>query len=345
MKPLAYVTTPPASNAIFKQSPEDFCVFEVLGFSPDGEGEHAFLQIQKRNLNTQDLVDKIMSLAKVKQVDVGFSGMKDKLALTTQWISVNLQGLIEPDWSLLESEDITCLTVTRHKRKLKRGTHQANEFRIVLREIDGAFDDIESRLCMIQKQGVPNYFGVQRFGRNGANIVQAEKMLRGIIKVKSRAKRGIYLSALRSMLFNQVLSQRVEQGTWNKALPGELLVLDGTHSYFQYLDDELVDQRVIHGDVHPSGPLWGKVGNQKFDFSVAFFDLETSILKQYSQWCEGLEQAGLSYDRRALRLPVTGLEWNKLADDCLELRFSLPTGCFATAVLREVVNFKPLDSG
>ncbi|NOX42175.1 MAG: tRNA pseudouridine(13) synthase TruD [Gammaproteobacteria bacterium] len=360
MIPLAYVSVPPVCTAAIKQSPEDFCVDEILGFDPDGEGDHVLLHIQKRNLNTQDIVDTLCRFADVKNVDVGYSGLKDRHAVTSQWFSVNLTGKIEPDWLLLDGSSMSCssadsssienqsirfLTVSRHKRKLKRGTHQANRFKLLLRNLEGDLDDIRQRLQRVQTSGVPNYFGEQRFGRNFSNITQAEKMMRGVIKVKSRHKRSLYLSAIRSMLFNSVLSHRVTQENWDKAIAGELLVLDGTHSYFQYEEgDDSINERIECGDVHPSGPLWGKLKKEqkKFDYNAPFFELENSIMSGYKHWCEGLERAGLIYDRRSLRLPVSELAWGFVENDNLQLQFTLPAGGYATTVLRELCQYNQM---
>lgn len=339
MNSLEFVCAPPDCKATFKQSPEDFCVEEILGFEPDGEGDHVFLQIQKRNLNTQDIVDTLTRFADVKNVDIGYSGLKDRLALTSQWFSVNLTGKTEPDWLALENECVHCLTISRHKRKLKRGTHQANRFKISLRDLEGDREDIKQRLQRVQTKGVPNYFGEQRFGRNQSNIAQAEKMFRGNIRVKSRHKRGLYLSAIRSMLFNFVLSHRVKLANWDKAVAGELLVLDGTHSYFQCeAGDDSIHARIESGDVHASGPLWGKQNKEKgrIDYESPYFELETSILSEYAHWCEGLERAGLMYDRRSLRLPVSDLTWNFTDKGDLQLGFILPAGGYATTALREL---------
>ena len=323
-------------------------VDEVLGFELDNEGDHVYLQIEKKELNTDELLQKIVKLAQVKQVDVGLSGLKDRNAVTTQWFSVHIAGKQEPYWGELNSSNIRLISTGRHKRKLRRGTHKQNKFTIILRDleadsstnIDDGFDEISRRLMQIKTQGVPNYFGEQRFGRNYSNISQAERMFKGDIQVKSRTKRGLYLSAIRSMIFNQVLSHRVAEQSWNKAVDGELLMLDGSNSYFQHDgDDVVIGQRVESGDVHPSGPLWGVIKKDKIDLNFDVFEMEKQLVADKTLWCEGLEKAGLKYDRRALRLPVSELQWEMINNNDLVLKFSLPTGCFATSVLREVVNY------
>jgi len=336
---LAHITEPPLCTSVFKRSPEDFCVEEILGFEPDGEGDQVFLFIEKRQLNTEDIVQKLQRFADVKNVDIGYSGLKDRNALTRQWFSVKIAEKIEPDWSALENENIRCLTVSRHKRKLRKGTHRANRFTITLCNITGDLGDLQQRLTHVQDSGVPNYFGEQRFGRNQSNITQAEKMFNGSITVKSRHKRGLYLSAVRSMLFNEVLSHRVSDGSWEKVVKGELLILDGTHSYFQYEQgDTAIAERIERGDVHPSGPMWGQLDKErsKFNYQNPIFELEESVLSRFEPWREGLEQAGMKYDRRSLRLVISDMSWNFIESDKLQLQFSLPSGSYATTVLREL---------
>jgi tRNA pseudouridine13 synthase len=331
----AWALGKPCCRASFRSCPEDFIVDEVLGFEPDGEGNHAFLHIQKRNTNTEWLARQLSELAGVPLSEVGYAGLKDRHALTTQYFTVHLSGKAEPDWLQLESAEIKILEVDRHHRKLRRGRLRHNSFRITLRNLSGSCDSLEQRLQQIREQGVPNYYGEQRFGHHGNNLEMAAAMFRGEWREIDRHKRSLYLSAARSWLFNRVLSARVEQGSWGKALPGESLITNGTTSAFsvRILSRE-IEQKVLQGELHPSGPLWGRGRPTSLADALA---LEQSVLETEETLRNGLEQAGLEQERRALRLPLTSLQWQFMDPETLVLDFSLPPGSYATSVLREVV--------
>jgi tRNA pseudouridine13 synthase len=340
----------PDISARSRSCPEDFKVDEELGFSPDGDGEHSLLKIQKRNRNTDQIARLLARFAGVPARDVSYCGLKDRVGITTQWFSVWLPGKPDPDWSSIEDEGLKILEQSRHRRKLQRGTLQGNRFEIVLRDIfyddKGEQSSIDKRLDLVKQQGVPNYFGEQRFGRDGGNISAAQTMFEGK-RVKDRHVRGLYLSSARSFLFNEVLAERVRKNNWNTILPGETIMLAGSRSFFVCDDvDEKIKQRLEENDIHPSGPLWGR-GELSAQGEAA--ELEKSILSPHSLFCEGLEKAGLKQERRALRLSVNDLQWSWLdlsqqeVDQQsnqhianLQLNFSLPSGTYATTVLREV---------
>lgn len=322
----------PLGQGVIRQQPEDFIVDEISSVELTGEGEHVCLHIRKRGLNTEDVARQLARLADVKRRDVSFAGLKDRHAVTSQWFSVYLPGVAEPDWQSLDSDDVQVLEVCRNARKLRRGTLAGNLFQITVREFDVDAEMLDARLQDIAQQGVPNYFGSQRFGRGGSNLEQALEMFAGR-RVK-REQRSHYLSAVRSMLFNRVLSQRVSAGTWNQLLDGEVCMLAGSRGFF-VIDkvDETLQQRLLAQDIHPSGPLWGK---GELPSQYLAHDLETTVLSGFADWCKGLEKAGLKMERRSLRLIAEDLQWT-YADKMLVLTFSLPAGCFATAVLREIV--------
>ncbi len=330
---LPYAFGKPEASGILRRTPEDFFVEEVLGFSPEGEGEHVWLWIEKRNCNTEWVADQLTRLAGVEHGAVSYSGLKDRIAVTRQWFSVHLPGKAAPDWSTLNSEQFTVLEAVRHRSKLRRGTHRSNRFVIRIRDIAGDRAALEARLALIMRSGVPNYFGEQRFGHQGGNLEQARKMFGGW-RIKDRHKRSMYLSAARSYLFNQVLSRRVEQGSWDRILPGEAVILAGSHSFFvaDEINDEL-QQRLQRMDIHPSGPLWGR-GDLPCKGQAAEFERRTAA--DYAEFCEGLEKADLRQERRALRLQVSDLEWTWPEATTLELRFGLGRGEYATAVVREL---------
>ena len=332
---LSYAYGKPSCSGRIRTVPEDFIVDEISGIEPDGEGEHILLQIQKRNTNTDWLAKKISQLVGIKQMDVSYAGLKDRNAVTTQWFSVRLAGKDEPDWTLLNDEEITVLQTHRHSRKLRRGALKGNRFKIIVRDIEGDMSGLEDRLITVKQNGIPNYFGEQRFGIGGSNIEQAQAMFAGK-RIKSRNQRSMYLSAARSYIFNAVLSERVKSETWNKAIEGDVMLLAGTNSFFvaENIDEE-INRRVAEFDIHPSGVMWGRGRSPATSEAV---EMEDSLKEKYADFCEGLEKAGLDQSRRSLRLMVNELSWKiDLDNKQLELEFELPAGSYATSVLREIV--------
>jgi len=332
---LSYAFGGPLVSGVMRSRPEDFFVDEVLGFEPEGDGEHVLLQIEKRNTNTRWLADQLARYAGIPKRDVSYAGLKDRNAVTRQWFSLGLAGAAEPDWEDMNIENVRVLQHVRHRRKLRRGTLQGNQFQLVVRELQGDLVALEARLQQVARQGVPNYFGEQRFGHDGANLQQAIAMFRGK-RIKDRHKRSLYLSATRSCLFNELLSVRVAAGNWNQVIEGDVLLLAGTNSYFvpEHIDAE-IQQRLDRFDIHPSGCLWGKGESPARDQAAI---LEDDLSQTHPEYCCGLEQAGLKQERRSLRLQVTELEWElDVSQQQLELCFFLPAGSYATTVLRELV--------
>ena len=296
------------ATAIFRAQPEDFQVDEELGYVPSGAGEHVFLHICKRGENTAWVAEQIAVLANVSVTDIGYCGRKDRHAVTAQWFSVYLPKATEPDWTLLNSESIQLLSVSRHQHKLRRGEHQQNNFVIRLRDVQTADRNLlQQKIDAVFAQGVPNYFGEQRFGLGGNNLREAEAILVGGRRYRDKQKRGLMLSAARSYLFNQVLAARVFANNWMSQIDGE------------------VNQQ-------PSGPLWGR-GRPLV--SGALLELEQRVLVDWAGWCDGLEHAGLLQERRALQLIPRNSHWRWMDKD-LVLQFSLDAGEFATAVLQEI---------
>jgi len=316
----------PVIEGMLRATPADFQVDEVLGFEPSGEGEHEYLHIRKIGLNTAQLAKDIARLAGVKPMDVGYAGLKDRHAVTTQWFSVYRPKGEAVDWSQLESEQIELLQACRHQQKLRRGQHAANQFRLKLTECAGDFDSLEQRFQQIETQGVPNYFGPQRFGFGGGNLAAAQRLLVDKQTVKNRQLRGLYISAARSYLFNQVLRARIEEGSWLNVEDGDVA------------SDVDTDK--------PTGPLWGR---GRLASGQRIGELETTIIEKFSDWCHGLEHAGLKQERRPLCLPVTELQWSRqqLTDNnnTIEVAFSLPVGGYATSVIREVVSYREPERG
>lgn len=325
---------PPARGTI-RVTPEDFVVEEITGITPTGAGEHAWLWIRKRNANTQWVAQRLAALAGVRAVAVGYAGLKDRRALTSQVFTVHLPGRPDPDWSAIEGPEIEVLEATRHQRKLQRGALRGNRFRVRVHDLAGDRAALAERLGVMGERGVPSYFGPQRFGHGGANLAAADALLRGA-DVGDRFQRGMAISAARAFLFNAVLAARVAARTWDAALPDDLVQLDGRHAAFRVQpDDEAVAERARALAVHPTGPLPGRPGRALVP-GPQVQALEQAVLAPHRDWVDGLARLGVEAERRALRLPVRDLHW-VLRGDTLELAFELPAGGFATTVLRECV--------
>lgn len=330
----AHAHGPAVLQARMREAPEDFRVDELDAFEASGAGEHLLLEIEKRGMNTGFAAKRIAEWAGVPEMSVGHAGLKDRHAVARQRFSVHLPGREAPDIAGLEGEGLRVLGHARHARKLPRGALAGNRFDLVLRGVQGEADAIEQRLQAIAARGVPNAFGEQRFGHGGGNVAEALAMFAG--RRVRREQRGLLLSAARSELFNRVLDTRVAAGTWDRALPGEAWILDGSRSVFGPEPfDEALAARLAAFDIHPSGPLWGKGALRTTDEVLA---LELAVLEtpDAASLVEGLEKAGLRQERRALRLVPADLAWDRPAVDAVRLRFSLPPGTYATAVLAEL---------
>ncbi|OAU95032.1 tRNA pseudouridine(13) synthase TruD [Moraxella catarrhalis] len=342
---------PPALSADFKSMPEDFIVTEMLDIEHSGSGEHLWLHITKINLNTAYVAKLLADWAGVPARDVGYSGLKDRHAVTHQWFSIRLPSQTMPDISLenfikahlKDGESFIPNKLTWHNRKLNRGTHKYNHFAIRLRHLKGDIGAIDEMLKRIKSGGVPNYFGEQRFGIEGKNLDKAysffEKQLMSNKPYrpnkKLAEKDGLMISAARSALFNALLGKRVADGTWNQALLGDVFNLEGTGSIFQDALTEEVKSRVKQCDIHPTAPLTGIGDRRDRDAARALYD---TLLDddRYQTLCQGLIKIGAKLAYRPLRLMVHDLTWERSGDDlCLEFR--LPKGTFATVVIRMIV--------
>jgi tRNA pseudouridine13 synthase len=276
--------------------------------------------------------------AGIGDVGIGYAGMKDRHAVTTQRFTVHLPGREAPDVAKLEFADATTqqhLRVVeshRHSRKLPRGALAGNRFTLVLRDVVGKREAIEVRLAQIASGGIPNYFGEQRFGRGGSNVDQARRMFNGA-RVK-REERSILLSAARSEIFNAVLGARIDNGHWQDGVDGEVWMLEGTHSVFgpEPISDEL-RERAARMDIHPTGSLWGKGELRSSDAALA---IEQAACEPFADLRAGVEAAGMKQERRALRVRLGDLAWEWLGDATLRLAFDLPPGAYATEVLAEL---------
>lgn len=323
-------------SGVIRTAAEDFRVVEDLGYEPSGEGEHLWLWIEKRGANTVDVARDLARLAGVHPRAVGFAGLKDRNAVTRQPFSIHLPGREDPDWTQWTHESFVVLSATRHARKIQRGKLTGNAFELVVRELIGDIDVLTHRLRTIAEHGVPNGFGEQRFGGN--NIARARALFSGELRrAPSKAKRGFYLSAARSLIFNQVLAERIAMGNWNRLIDGDIAMLDGTRSVF-VADAADPDQqsRCDRLDLHPTGPLAG-LGDSLVDSVAAA--IEQAVFDRNQDLVDGLKKFQLKAERRALRMRVADLQWSIEDGQILRLSFKLQRGCFATSVLRELIEY------
>lgn len=325
----------PLTRALLRARPEDFVVDEILGLEPDGSGEHLLVRVEKVGANTSWVARQLARWAQIPPADVSFSGMKDRHALTRQWFSLRLGGREDPPTDELSIEGVRLLSTARHGRKLRRGTHRANRFELTLRELDA---ELAPRFAQLQTQGLPNYFGAQRYGQR--NLQTAQDLFAGRARRLKREQRSMAISAARSCLFDAVLARRVRAGSWNCLLAGDAAVLHGSHSWFAVAAlDEALEERLRSFDIHPSGPLWG-TGELPSTAEVAA--MEQAVAAEHEGFAAGLERSGSRQQRRVLRVRP---EQASLEQDgpTAVLRFTLPSGSYATSLVRELAHIDEPD--
>ncbi|MBM7059822.1 tRNA pseudouridine(13) synthase TruD [Pseudomonas sp. UL073] len=325
----------PCGRAVLKATAEDFQVDEVLDIPLAGEGEHLWLWVEKRGLNTEEAARRLARAAGVPQRAISYAGLKDRQALTRQWFSLHLPGKADPDLAAAEGPTLAILKAVRHKRKLQRGAHAANGFTLRLTQLQADKELLEARLQRIREQGIPNYYGLQRFGHGGGNVVEARQFAERRELPEQRNLRSRLLSAARSYLFNRALAERVAAGSWNQAQPGDLLAFTDSRSFFPAGEAECSDPRLAILDLHPTGPLWGAGASPAAQRSA---EREQAVADSEPALRDWLVEAGMTHERRILRLPIGGLTWHYPDPDVLQLEFVLPAGCFATALVRELVD-------
>jgi tRNA pseudouridine13 synthase len=342
-------------RAHFKAQPDDFLVDEQLGFECSGDGEHVWVFIRKTGINTADAAQRLARAAGVSIRDVSWSGLKDRLGVCRQWLSLQLPGRATPDFSSALSTELQIERIERNSRKLRRGSHHSNAFVIRLRNlqvIDVAMDfktawsTLEQGLQRVQQLGVPNYFGEQRFGFDNINKAQAWFLKQ--YRPQNPVESGLLLSAARAAIFNAVLSERVSHATWNQYIDGDVMNLDGSASVFLPEQvDEMILQRIAGQDIHPTGPLWGQATQRALHSFGACAALEARVAASFSVLTTGLLKHQVDAARRSLRLPVQALHYRFLENQSplgpdLELSFVLPAGTYATAVLHDLIEYQSL---
>lgn len=320
----------PVVTGLVKSVPEDFVVDEIPRYPFSGEGEHLMLRVEKRGLNTRDVVGALARALGIREGEIGVAGQKDRQALTRQWVSVpatELDPLPAGDgWRVLEA--------VRHGNKLKTGHLSGNRFTIRLRGAGDALAAARAIVDCLGETGLPNYFGPQRFGRGGDNAEKGRGILERRLQVRSRYHRRLYLSALQSELFNDWLDRRIDDGLLATAVEGDLLRIRASGGIFRCDDPGADGPRVAGGEVDPTGPIFGHKGRRAAGPAGAREDrvLEAAGLTPEAFRAGGRDARG---DRRVARVEVVDPRIER-DDPDLVLAFTLPPGTYATVVLAEL---------
>jgi tRNA pseudouridine13 synthase len=311
---------------------------------PCGEGEHLFIHIRKTGANTVFVARELAKYFKIKEQLVSYAGLKDRFAITEQWFGVHVPGKQEYNLSDLEIEGVEVLSYNRHNKKLRTGALTGNRFELILRDVTD-LKAFHERWDNIVKEGVPNYFGEQRFGIDGGNIDRALALFSGT-KVKDKKKRGMYLSAARSCIFNDIINERIKQNVFSMAQTGDVVMLAGTQSVFHLDDvDDTIKQRLIDKDIDITAAMWG-AGELMSSAEPQL--LEQKVADKHTEFSQGLPRFGLKQERRRIRLVISEADievlTNETASDvalpAVKISFSLAAGSYATTVLRELINYK-----
>ncbi len=326
----------PLARGALRVEPEDFVVEEELGFAPSGIGQHVLLKVRKRDANTQWVARELARACGCRPPDVGYAGLKDRRAVAIQWFTVPQTRFALDEWKSVSGEGFEVIEAHAHSRKLPRGALAGNRFSVRIREMEVDDAVMAARVADIAAHGVPNYFGPQRFGRNGSNLTRISSDPRSL----KPPERGFVLSAARSLIFNVVAAERVRDGSWATLETGDVANLDGRGSVFpvEGVDQELTG-RCERLEIHPTGPLWGRgplISLQRINA------LETEVAARFPDASALVEHARMEQERRAIRLAVHNLTWQRDSTDVV-LSFRLTRGSFATVVLREIVDSQPVE--
>jgi tRNA pseudouridine13 synthase len=341
--PVAYPDLPPVGGRVGPE-PEDFRVDEVPAYAASGKGEHQYVRAQKRLITTQELAKRLGRAAGVQERDVGYAGMKDKYAVTTQWLSVSSKTPLTKELDLGPGVEI--LEVTRHENKLRTGHLLGNRFTITL---VGVHEDGLARataiVARLREDGLPNYFGAQRFGHGGRNLPDALSWLARGGRGRGRFEQKLFPSVVQSELFNRYLTARLALGA-RQLIEGEVVRLEGAGAMFRVEDLAAEQPRLEKRDLHLTGPMLGpKLRPASADALALEQRLTAELgLNEAMLGTLGREAPGV---RRDLFAPLEDLSIQAVTGrdaPALSLSFTLPAGGYATEVLRQLTH-EPFLSG
>ena len=315
-------------RATFKQQPADFRVAEQIDFPLTGHGEHLWCYVEKIGLNTAWLKREWARLTGCAQKDIAHSGLKDRHAITRQWLSLPAKYSAQlPDsgdgWRILERQ--------LNERKLRVGAHRHNAFAIVLRDIDTDPASIETALATLARDGFPNYFGEQRFGHT--NRDKAQRWVERGQLPKKHDERAQVLSTLRADAYNGQLDARLAAGTQQTPQPGDRAMLAGSNSHFtiEAVDDALLT-RLTSGDIALGGWLPGKEKAPLPPAVIAWLAHADAAQQAAVRYLKKYADSGW----RAFTVRPGELQYQWQDAHTLHLAFTLPRGSYATALLASV---------
>lgn len=334
-EPLRVSTLPPIGGRL-GSDPEHFVVDEVALYEPSGSGEHLYARVSKRGLATPEMLRIIAKAAKVRERDIGYAGLKDKHAVTSQWLSLPNQALPPAEWEL--PDRVQVLETSRHTNKLRTGHLKANRFSITLVDIpEPGAEQARGILDALVKHGLPNYFGEQRFGIGGQNLDQALDWLNrppNPRRQQARFQDKLFPSVLQSEVFNRYLTARLALG-FDQLVHGEVVRLAGSGSVFVVEDVEQESPRLASSDLVLTGPIFGPRAVAARHRAA---ELEAEALNALGLSAEHLERLGRAArgTRRDAWLPLTDLDSEQLDNTSIRVSFTLPAGSYATQLVREL---------
>ncbi|MFW5926213.1 MAG: tRNA pseudouridine(13) synthase TruD [Myxococcota bacterium] len=324
---------PPIPGRI-RQEAADFRVDEVPAYPPSGTGTHLFVHFEKVGLTTAEAVRRLAVALGVPPKAGSWAGLKDRRAVTTQWAS--FEGARAEAAQGVELDGVRVLAAAPNEHKLRTGHLRANHFRIVVRDVPAErLGDLETARTHLSREGVPNYYEAQRFGRDGGNLKRALRWLvEGGRPPRDRAKRKWDVSVVQSWLFNRVLAERITDGLLGRAVAGDLMRKEETGGLF-VCDDVVTDQaRVERWEISPTGPMFGPKmrhpaaeAHEREQTALTRSGLTEDTIRGFGRMGQGT--------RRALRVPLAECDVEPTAEG-VALTFTLPTGAYATAVLGEL---------
>ncbi|CED72213.1 tRNA pseudouridine synthase D [Aliivibrio wodanis] len=324
----------PVATGKLKQLPEHFIVKEVLGFSFTGKGEHLMVKIRKTGENTKYVANELAKFCGVKSKDISWAGLKDRHAVTEQWLSVHLPKSDHLKFALFEATHpgVEILEMTRHNKKLRPGDLLGNSFQLIATEVTD-MDDVLARLEKVKVSGVPNYFGSQRFGHEGNNVTEARRWGRENVRTRDNTKRSFYLSAARSWIFNHIVSQRITEGYFSQPVDGDILLDRSDRIVNENVTSEENIQKIQSGELSISAALAGDNQLPTTDTALA---LEQPNLDAEPDLMALICGNRMRHERRSVELHPDNLTWSS-EGDTLTLNFSLTSGSFATVIVRELL--------